>query len=465
MKAIKFGTDGWRAIIGDDFIPKNIEIVAQAYAEIHKRSKTANKPVYIGYDRRDQARESAELITSVLIANQIETYLSNDCCPTPTVSWMVKHNNAEVGIMVTASHNPSKWNGIKFKEGYGGSASPEFTNMIEAEIEKGVTPKKAQFKDHGLFHYFDPKKEYVDHIKTLVDMDLIKSANFNCLVDPLYGSGAGYFKLLLGDTVTEIHSERDITFGGIHPEPIPPHVNEAIETMKNGNYSACIINDGDADRLGAIDENGNYITTHLLFSILIKHVVENKGWSGEVIKSISTTQMIDRLCKKYGLALETTLVGFKYISPKLNQPGVMVGGEESGGFGFPVHVCERDGVLCGLLLLENMATRKMTLGQLVDEIQKEVGPIYYKRLDLKLTDEKISEVKDVLNNIKLKEIAGKKVKKFTDIDGWHYLLADDSWLLVRTSGTEPLMRIYVEAASPDRVNEMHKFVNQMLKLN
>ncbi|MBI2342395.1 MAG: phosphoglucomutase/phosphomannomutase family protein [Deltaproteobacteria bacterium] len=354
MTTIKFGTDGWRAIIGEDFIPENITQIIQAFADIYPSLPEAHKPLYIGYDRRAKSQESAELIAKVLVGNGIKAILSKQFSPTPCVSWHVKNDRAAAGIMVTASHNPPQWNGIKFKESYGGAASPKYTDPIEAQIaknkESGKKPKIGRLPD-ALCETFDPKGPYVKHLKTWANLKLIKDCKFKILADPMYGAGTDFFPEFFEDAVTQIHTAADTNFGGIQPEPILPNVNEAIEAMKSRKYDICVITDGDADRIGAIDEKGTFVTSHQIFSLLIKHIVETRKWKGRIIKSITTTQMINRLCKKYGLELLTTPVGFKHISPALNEPNVLMGGEESGGIGFPRHVCERDGILCGLLLV------------------------------------------------------------------------------------------------------------------
>ncbi|PIU55481.1 MAG: hypothetical protein COS89_07290 [Deltaproteobacteria bacterium CG07_land_8_20_14_0_80_38_7] len=460
MSEIKFGTDGWRAIVGKDFIPENIKKVIQSFADHYPSMKEVGQPVAVGYDKRNQSKEAAHLIASVLLGNDIPTMLSETFCPTPTVAWLTKTKKCAVGIMVTASHNPPQWNGIKFKESYGGAAGSEFVGIIEDGIVKndknGNVPKTADLKGNSKLQMYDPYGEYLNVFGAMVDLDLIKSKNYNILIDPLYGSGTGYFPRLLGKCVTEIHFEADYNFGGLNPEPIPPNTNELVERMKTGKYSVGLLMDGDADRAGAVDENGNFVTTHEIFSLLIKHVVENKGWSGKIIKSISTTMMIDRLGKKYGLDVDTVAVGFKHISPAMTKPGVLIGGEESGGFGFPRYIPERDGVFSCLLLLELMATTSKSLGELVSELQKDVGPVKYKREDHHLSQEQIQVVRDKMKTLNFDSIDGHKVIKKTSIDGDHFLFDDDSWLLFRASGTEPLIRIYAEAPTDEQVKAFLK---------
>lgn len=459
MTTIKFGTDGWRAVIGEDFIPENIARVIQAFADIYPGLPEAGRPVFIGYDRRAQSKESAELIAKILVGNNIKASLSSQFCPTPCVSWQVKNFGGAAGIMVTASHNPPKWNGIKFKESYGGAASPAYTGPIEAQIlANGKAGRKVKMGELSgpLFSTYEPHGAYIKSLKKWADLKLIRDSKFKILAEPMYGAGTDFFPDLFEDAVTQIHTEADTNFGGIQPEPIVPHVNAAIEEMKKRKYDICLITDGDADRIGAIDEKGNYVTSHFIFSLLIKHIVDSRGWKGKVIKSITTTQMIDRLCKKYGMELMVTPVGFKHISPALNNPGVLMGGEESGGIGIPRHICERDGLLCGLLLTEMMAVRERHLSELVEELQREAGPVAYRRIDMHLNMETIEVARKNLKEKAsgIKELCGTKVKRLDLTDGYHFLREDDSWLLVRPSGTEPLLRTYAEARSLEDVDAL-----------
>jgi len=458
MSDIKFGTDGWRAVVGKDFVPENIGKVVQAFADLYPDLKETGKPVMVGYDRRNQSPEAARLIASVLLANGIKTLLSDGFCPTPTVSWYVRKKKLTAGIMITASHNPAAWNGIKFKESYGGSASSDYCNAIEDRIvandRDGRKAETVDIDGHPDLTMIDPFGEYMQSFSEFIDLDLIKKGNFNVMFDPLYGSGCGYMPRLLDGMVTEIHNEADMNFGGLNPEPIPPNANELMERVKAGDYSCGLLTDGDADRAGAVDENGIFVTTHELYALLIRHVVENKGWKGKILKSISTTRMINRLAEKYGLELVTTMVGFKYISPAMKEPGVLVGGEESGGYGFPRHIPERDGVFSDLLVLEYMATTGKTLGQLVSKLQEEFGPCRYRRIDFHLDDDTIRRVRKTMDTLDIKSIGKLNAVHHETMDGHHFLFDDDSWLLFRASGTEPLIRLYAEAQTDEQVNAM-----------
>jgi phosphomannomutase len=465
MAQIKFGTDGWRAVVGVDFVPENIKRMIQAFADVYPSLPEAGRPVVIGYDRRSQSPESADIIASVLLGNNIPTILSKTFCPTPAVSWLVKTRKCAAGIMVTASHNPSKWNGIKFKESYGGAASGEYLQPIEQQIVQNdiacKTPKTAALKGNTLLEYFDPYNEYLNCFREMVDLNLIGKQKFKILIDPLYGAGTGYFPRLIGSGVVEIHYQHDVNFGGLNPEPIPPNTNELVEKMKSGKHDIGLLTDGDADRAGAVDERGNFVTTHEVFCLLIKHLVENKKWTGKIIKSISTTMMINRLGKKYGLEVRTVPVGFKHISPAMKEPDVLIGGEESGGFGIPRHIPERDGVFSCLLLLELMAASQKTMSRLVKELQEDVGPTKYRRVDMHLSSSEIAMAREKIKILDIKSIGGLKVVHKETMDGLHFLFEDDSWLLYRASGTEPLIRVYAEAPTMDQTNE---FIAQGRKL-
>lgn len=455
LTPIKFGTDGWRAVVGDTFTPENVARIMHAFADLYPTMPEAGRPVVIGYDCRNQAPETAQMVAELLTARGIDVIVSNTFCPTPAVSWNVVHANGAAGVMVTASHNPPQWNGIKFKESYGGAASSEWLAPIEAQIVKNdASPAKPQpASTRGTRCEFDPAKEYLAQLRTLVDIDAINRAHLNIVYDPMYGAGAGLLGQLVNG-ITEIHSARDINFGGVHPEPIIPYLQDTMQMLAKGGFAGCMVTDGDADRIGAIDDRGTYVTTHEIFALILKHVVEHRGWTGNVLKSITTTRMIDRLCKRYGSTLTVTPVGFKFISPALKAPGILIGGEESGGIGLPRHICERDGLLSSLLLLEMMATKKQTLGELVKDLQVDVGPSCYTRIDLTLTNEQMATAKARLADFRPESLCGQRVIQIQTFDGFHFLRADDSWLLIRPSGTEPLLRTYAEARTMQDVDTL-----------
>lgn len=471
MTAIRFGTDGWRAVVGQDFTPENVSQIIQAFADLYPHIKNGpQNGVVIGFDRRNQSPETAELIAGILLANNIPVFFSETFCPTPAVSWYTKNLGAVAGIMVTASHNPPQWNGIKFKEATGGAADGAYVTAIEKQIDHnhaaGKTAKTVEWKNHALLKRFNPLHEYVDAMAKMVDLKAIEARGLKILVEPMFGAGVGFFqKLLPNANITELHSARDLNFGGVHPEPIPPHVNEAIEHMKTGKYDCCVILDGDADRSGFIDENGRFVTTQEIYTLLLQHAAGFKKFPGNlVIKSVSTTQMVDRLCQHFGFKTEMVPVGFKHISPAMTQGNVLMGGEESGGFGFPQHVPERDGILSDLFLLEMMAVTGKSASALVAEVQQKFGPSVYKRNDYKLSTAQISTARERFNKLSFTECLGHKVKEHVKIDGQRFLFDDGSWLLFRASGTEPLIRVYAETASEAQTAAYLQFGKEALGL-
>lgn len=451
MTPIKFGTDGWRAIIDHDFTPENVEKIIQAFCDLF--CDCANKKIILGYDRRLKSPESAELVAEVLSRNGFAVSVSDQYCPTPCVSWMTKNSNALAGIVITASHNPSQWNGIKFKESYGGSASAEYTKKIEQKILEN-SDKKGTVQKKGVIAPFSPQKEYVAQLRSLVDVQLIQKAGWKILNDPLFGAGTHFLKETLEMEVEEIHTAADTTFGGLNPEPIDKNLGEMMLKMKSGRYDAGLATDGDADRIGAVDEGGNFVNSHQIFALLLQHYVENKKLKGPIIKSISATQMINILCKKYRLECIETPIGFKYICPLLKEKNALMGGEESGGISFAPHVHERDGILNGLFLLELMSIKKKRLGELIADLYAKIGSFYFDRYDLHVERPLIEALQSRLISSPLTEIGGEKIASVNRMDGFKYILEDGSWLLLRASGTEPLLRIYAEGSSPQKVKKL-----------
>ncbi|MBX7148743.1 phosphoglucomutase/phosphomannomutase family protein [bacterium] len=461
MPPIKFGTDGWRAVIDDDFIPANIEKVIQAFCDWRIAKFPNQKKVIVGFDRRNKSRESAELVASVLAGNGFTVNLSSHYCPTPCVSWMTKVSDAFCGIMITASHNPWNWNGIKFKEDFGGSASPEYTNFIEAQLavneKAGRQIEKTPFAvamSSKQITFFDPKKEYVNQIKSLLDLKAIAASPYKILYDAMHGAGAGYVGCVIGEQSQEMNGDEVLGTVGVNPEPIDKNLSELLSRMKKEKFALALATDGDADRIGAVDENGNFVNSHQIFALLLQHYVEDKKLKGDVVKSLSTSQMINRLCEKYGINCIETPVGFKHICKILAQKNALIGGEESGGISFRDHVHERDGVLNGLMLLNMMAVRKKKLTELVNDLQKVAGTYYYDRYDWHGKAEQMDGVRSRLASFKPQSICGLKVKDVNLADGYKFILEDGSWLLLRSSGTEPLIRIYAETNKKENVQAL-----------
>lgn len=442
MTSIGFGTDGWRAKIAEDFTFENVARVTAAFIAYLKENNLAQKGVAVGFDNRFQSEHFAKAAAEICSGAGIKTYLTSHSVPSPVLSFAVNNKGLAAGIMITASHNPPDWNGFKIKEAFGGSAFPETTKAVEARINNSelITPNSE------LINPFDPNPDYLKKIKTLVDLDRIKKAKIKMIIDPMHGSGAGQFTAL-GLKVIEIRGNRDPLFSGINPEPLPINLEESISYVKDNSspLSACIVLDGDADRLAAIDATGQFINTHNVFSLLLHHLVVNRKLSGNIIKTFNLSYLIDKLCAKHKRKLTVTPIGFKYIADKMLKEDVLLGGEESGGMGFKGFLPERDGVLAGLFLFELMAYEKKNLGQILDELMQEHGYFYYDRADIHT--EKAKVIVENLKKAPPETFAKKKITKVETLDGLKFNFEDESWILFRASGTEPLLRVYVEARS------------------
>lgn len=459
MQIIKFGTDGWRGVIAREFTFENVAIVAQATMDYMTREGLAGKGLVIGYDRRFLSREFAEWSAEIAAGNGIKVLLTETYTPTPAVSWAVKSRAAGLGIMITASHNPPVYNGFKVKESFGGSARPATTKKIEELVEENIAGGRAILSapfaeglQSGMISRFDASTEYYAQLKKYVDIDLIKKSAIPFVVDPMFGAGSGAFPLLLPEG-HEIHADCNPAFGGQAPEPIMEHLRELSEIVKSGDFRAGIALDGDADRIGAVDENGDFFSSHMIYTVLLRHLYERKGLRGGVVKTVSTTQMINLLAAKYGLKVFETPIGFKHICELMLDNDILMGGEESGGLGVKGHMPERDGILMGLLLLEAMAMSGKGLKQLLDETMDEIGHFYYRRIDLQITQAAKEKLIVRLNSGRIAEIAGVAVTGTNFADGFKFIFANGAWLLIRPSGTEPVLRLYSEASSPEEVEK------------
>jgi alpha-D-glucose phosphate-specific phosphoglucomutase len=467
---IKFGTDGWRGLIARDFTFDNVARVLQAFCEIFE-GLSVPKHVYVGYDRRFLSREFAEEAAQVLAANGVEVHLSKQFCPTPCVSWMIKKFEAGAGVVVTASHNPFEWNGIKFKEPGGGAASPEYTAPIEERVqqnlERGQEPKKISLKEaraKGLLVDFDPMGPYLDQLCSMVDVEAIRKAGWNIIADPMYGSGTGFLPAILKKGVKEIHAECNPSFDHIQPEPIAKNLTELMELVSHKGVDVGLATDGDADRIGAVDEQGRFVDSHHIYALILKHLVESRGMKGDVVKTLSTTEMIDRVGEKYGLKVHNTAIGFKHICSKFDGITPLIGGEESGGIAIVEHIPERDGVLSALMLLEIMTKAKKPLGKIIKEMETEFGSHRFRREDIELDEGRIALIRNSIKDLTCDEIAGTRVKDVIRVDGCRLNLEDGSWILMRPSGTEPLLRLYAEASSNERVDELLTAIRKELPL-
>ena len=457
---IKFGTDGWRGVIARDFTFDNLSLVAQATMDYMKREGLAEKGLVVGYDRRFLSREFAERVAEVASGNCIRVWLGNGYAPTPAISWSVRELGAGGGVMITASHNPPIYNGFKFKEAFGGSARPATTRILEELVRANISTGRpvlalplAEALTGGSVQMIDMQSGYIRQLSSYVDLELIRKATIPVVADPMYGAGAGILPLLVPGAL-EIHTMRNPSFGDRPPEPTEENLTELSQLVKEGKYRVGLAFDGDADRIGAVDENGDFFSSHRIFTVLLRHLFERKGLSGGVVKTVSTTRMIDLLCEKFGLELYETPIGFKHICELMLEKEILMGGEESGGLGVKGHIPERDGILMGLLLLEAMAMSGKGLRELLDETMDEIGHFSYKRLDLPIDDLAKERLIATLNSGGIRTIANRPVAKENFRDGFKYIFADGSWLLIRPSGTEPVLRLYSEAGDIRMVEEL-----------
>jgi phosphomannomutase len=387
-------------------------------------------------------------------------YLADDVAPTPAVSWGVRDRNAGAGIMITASHNPPQYNGFKVKEQFGGSARPSTTLILEAMVADFVKSGAAvqempldQAVSAGLVHMSDLRAPYIRQLSRYVDIKAIQAAELAVVVDPMYGAGAGFFPELLPG-VREIHAEHNPAFAGTPPEPTEEHLMELSAVVTAGGLGVGLALDGDADRIGAVDETGEFFSSHRIFTVLLRHLVERKGLKGGVVKTVSTTRMIDLLCQKYNLSLHETPIGFKHICELMLEHDILMGGEESGGLGVKGHIPERDGILMGLLLLEAMALSGKGLRQLLEETMAEIGQFHYRRIDLAIGAAEKERLITKLREGGIKDIAGKSVAEENFRDGFKFIFSDGAWLLIRPSGTEPVLRLYSEAGHLETVEAL-----------
>ena len=469
---IRFGTDGWRGLIARDFTFENVARCAQGIATYLQEQDTVSKGLVVGYDTRFGSRQFAECIAEVAAGNGIPVFLSDRPAPTPVVSYQVLKREASGGVMVTASHNPALWNGIKFKPPYAGSATQEITDAIEAHIRaRGSEPPTSiplnDARHKGLAEDHNPMPDYLAHLDSLVDLSAINSAGLKVQVDNMYGAGSGYLSAILtgGITaVTEMHGEINPSFPGIgQPEPIDKNLGELMAAVPVIGSDVGIAFDGDGDRLGVVDERGVFVSTLQTFALLAFYLLEVERQRGSLIKSLNNTAMTQRLGEMYGVDVQETKVGFKYISPLLMEPGALIGGEESGGYGFRGHIPERDGVLSSLYFLSLMARLDKRPSELVEHLFSLVGPHYYDRLDVHFSPADRESILGKLESENVEQLAGFKVTGSDSLDGRRYLL-ENGWVIVRFSGTEPLLRIYAEAESLEKVQEILKGTASFLGL-
>jgi phosphomannomutase len=460
---IHFGTDGWRGVVADDFTYDNVRAVAQAVAWYLEKDA---RPVVVGHDTRYCAELFAREVARVLAANGRHVLLLDGPAPTQVSSWTVVERKAAGGVVVTASHNPPEFNGLKYKPDYGGSAPPEVVEALEeltARAQRGgvqaVTFDEAQAS--GGVEIIDPRPQYVAQIGRMVDLPRLRDSGLRILHEAMHGSGAGYVRMLLsgGRTVVdELHADRNPGFGGMHPEPIEQYMPEAMERMRAGGHDLGIANDGDADRVGIIDERGVFVNQLQVMAVLCMYLLEKRGERGDLVRSLTTTGMVDKLGERFGVPVHELRVGFKYIGPKMTETNALIGGEESGGFAFRGHLPERDGVLAGLMIAQMIVDYGMPLSRILAHLEELVGPHAYARHDIRLPrdgyDKRREEMYARIKSNPPSTLAGGRVVRTRDDDGFKFYMDDSSWVLVRFSGTEPLIRVYSEASTRERVDEL-----------
>jgi phosphomannomutase len=456
---IKFGTDGWRGIIADDFTFDNVRRVAGAIASYVLKHEDAKRGVIIGYDARFASPQAARVVADVIAAAGIPVRLANDYTPTPAVSYAVKHQRAAGGVMVTSSHNPWNWNGVKFKGNFGGSATPAIMKKIEEELAADAAPTGSK----AAVQEVDLKKDYVAAVCAFADMDLIARTKFKFAVDAMYGSGRGVVPGILADRGVQhvaIRQELNPLFPGINPEPIQPHTQMLQDTVVREKCDAGLATDGDADRIGAVAEDGSFVDSHKIFCVILRWLLERKKWPGEVVRAFNTTGMIDRIAAKHGRKLHETSIGFKYVADLMMEREILMGGEESGGIGYSRFLPERDGVLNSLLLANVMAAEGKPLGKLVADLQREFGTHHYGRSDLHIPEDVKQSAIQRARADGTQALGRYRVLRKEHMDGVKFFLdapkkgnGAEAWVLFRASGTEPLLRLYTEAATPELVSE------------
>lgn len=467
---IKFGTDGWRAVIAEDFTYGNVRACAQGVADYLKESGKGKGGVVIGYDTRFASEDFATASAEVLAANGIKVILLSKVSPTPVTSYTVTALKADGGIMITASHNPGNYNGFKYKVAAGSSAPTEVITIIEkntnAALEKGSI-KRMDIQEaikKKLVAFQDPFHGYARHLNGLINISELKKHKLKIVVDSMYGAGIGFFKELLDGgqiQIHEINTVRNPLFPGIQPEPIGKNLGKLARHVIRDNAAVGLATDGDADRIGLVDENGRYRNTQEVFSLLAMYLLEVRKERGPIVKTLTSTDMLYKIGELYNVPVFETQVGFKYVAPIMLDNNALLGGEESGGYGFRGHIPERDGILAGLFLLDYMVRTGKTPTQLLQDIYKKVGPHYFDRVDAHLDEATRKQVLAKLSSDKLDTILAHKVVKLDMRDGFRYKLEDGSWLLMRFSGTEPLVRIYAESSSSEEVQKLLQYGQEL----
>jgi phosphomannomutase len=455
---IKFGTDGWRGRVAEDYTFDNVRRCAQGFASYLLEQGKAGQKIVVGHDRRFSGEYFAAAVAEVLAANGFQVLVTEGPTPTPTISYAVPAQGAIGAVNITASHNPATDNGFKVRDEHGGAIAPEGLLEIESRIPDIAAVKRMPLdaaRSEGKVAYFDAAPAYLEQIARMVDVQPIKDAGLTVLVDAMWGNGAGWFPRILGGgrtRIVEIHSERNPLFPDmLRPEPIPPNVDPGLARLREIGANVAVINDGDADRLGIGDEHGNFVNQLQVYALLAMYFLEVRGERGPIVKTVSTTSMLEKLGKIYGVPVYQTGVGFKYVAPKMLETDALIGGEESGGYAFRGHVPERDGILAGLYILDLMVRLNMTPSQLIEHLYSQVGAHYYDRIDNRFPADQREATRQRILDAKPATIGGLAVTGLDTTDGFKFGLADGGWLLIRFSGTEPIIRVYCETTEEDRV--------------
>jgi alpha-D-glucose phosphate-specific phosphoglucomutase len=458
MTNIKFGTDGWRGVIAEEFTFANARIVAHAIARYVVRGEDARKGVLIGYDHRFASDRIAAAVAEAISSTGTPVWLTDKPCPTPAISLLVRQHQAAGGILVTASHNPYQWNGIKYKASYGSSALPSIVAQIETELENvvqnGVPPLPPR---NDLIHSLEPRTPYLDTIEKLIDWQKLRDAKFRFAVDPMHGSATGLLHELLtrnGVACDEIRGSRDPLFGGVHPEPIDPHIDALRQAVLSGRYDAGLAADGDGDRIGAIDRDGTFVNPHQILALMVWHLVGTRRLPGDIAKTFSVTKLIDKLAAKFNRKLHEVPIGFKYICELMLQQNILIGGEESGGIGTSLYLPERDATVSALFLAELMAWHGKSLGELLAVLHAEFGEFHYGRVDLDVKPGQKEKAIAHFSGAKLSRILDWPIVRRETMDGIKLYLGDIGWVLVRASGTENLLRVYCETSRQETTNRV-----------
>ena len=474
MSKIRFGTDGWRAKIGEDFTFTNVRFLTQALVKyLSKKQLVSN--VVVGYDTRFLSFEFAKTVATIISQNNIPVTMTSSFVPTPALSYCITELKADAGVMITSSHNPFDWNGMKIKTSEGISLPEKETAIIESYIDDSQifdTNQRELFEKNlakGYIRWYDPQPSYIKNLNNFVNIEAIKHSKLKILIDPMYGSAQGWLlKILEGSTTTptEIHSTINPSFPSLQaPEPIPKNLTESLHLMQNTKYDIALATDGDGDRFGIIDDKGNFINQLEAFALIVYYYFEIKKLRGPIIRSVTMSRMIDKLGEKYNSPVFETPVGFKYLSQKMLETNAILAGEESGGAAFIGHISERDGILAGLMILDLITTTGKKIPDLLSDLYKIVGQHSYHRLDIPFDDTRRNEILNKLENMRPSEIAGLKVLKRDNVDGYRFTLTNDWWLLIRISGTEPLIRIYTEMPSASLVKNALDIGKKLLLSN